>query len=129
MFLAKQRTDGNRQQQVHQLHALPIRQTATATGADCQGTRETGRNTPPLPKMQENLQEKEFPCVLHTIMPTETSGTAAASCKIGAKMQDDSTRDTTPTTGDHHRRDSMGGRFTIRTGKRKAPCAATLPPA
>lgn len=86
---------------MRQLRAPPIRQTATTTGADCQGTRETGRNAPPLSEMQENLQEKAFPCVLHTIMPTETIGTAAASCKIDAKMQDSSPRATPASCGGH----------------------------
>lgn len=38
--------------------------------------------------MQENLQGKAFPCVLHTIIPTETGSKAAVSCKVGAKMQE-----------------------------------------
>ncbi len=49
---------------------------------------EEAGNRPKIAKLQENLQEKAFPCALLTIIPTETDGTAAASCKIGAKMQD-----------------------------------------
>ena len=62
-------------------------------------------------------------------MPTETIGTAAASCKIGAKMQDSSPRDIDATRGGHRPPSIRGGRFTIRRGKRKAPCGATLPTA
>ena len=124
MFQAKRLTaDDHRRQQVHQLHALPIRQTAATTGEDCRGTRETGRNTPPLPKMQENLQEKECPCALHTIMPTETIGTAAASCKIGAKMQDSSPRATPASCGGHRLPSIRGGglQFGGTKSKRRAP--------
>lgn len=130
MFRAKRLTaDDHRRQQVHQPHALPIRQTAATTGEDCRGTRETGRNTPPLPKMQENLQEKEFPCALHTIMRTQTGGAAVLSCKIGVKMQDGSPRAMPNISGAHRLPSIKGGRFTIPKGKRKAPCAATLLPA
>lgn len=130
MFGAKRLTaDDHRRQQVRQLHAPPIRQTAATTGADCRKTRETGRNTPPLPKMQENLQEKTFPCVLHTIMPTETIGTAAASCKIGAKMQDSSPRATPASCGGHRLPSIRGGWFTIGRPADVAIATCTLPPA
>ena len=123
MFRAERLTadDHHRRQQVHQLHALPIRQTAATTGEDCRGTREIGRNAPPLPKMQENLQEKEFTCVLHTIMRTQTGGAAALSCKIDAKMQDGSPC-TVPTISDGHRLPSIRGgglQFGRAKGKRR----------
>ena len=110
MFRAEQRTDGDRQRRrAPWLHALTIRQAAATTGEDCRGTRETGRNAPPLPKMQENLQEKEFPCVLHTIMRTQTGGAAALSCKIGAKMQDGSPSTVPAISGGHPERPRRGG--------------------
>lgn len=120
MFRAKRLTaDNHRRQQVHQPHALPIRQTAATTGEDCRGTRETGRNTPPLPKMQENLQEKEFPCALHTIMRTQTGGAAVLSCKIGVKMQDGSPRAMPNISGAHRLPSIKGGGLQFRRAKEK----------
>lgn len=85
MFRAEQLTDGGRQRRrAPRSHAVTIRQAAATTDK----TAETGGNVPPLSKMQEKLQEKSFPCVLHTIIPTETGRASAASCKIGAKMQE-----------------------------------------
>ena len=79
--------------------------------------------------MQENLQEKMFPCVLHTIIRTHTGSAAVSSCKIGVKMQEGAPRAMTTTSGGHCLPSIKGGRFTIRKGKREAPCGATLPPA
>ena len=78
--------------------------------------------------MQENLQEKMFPCVLHTIIPTETGETAALSCKNGVKMQDGSAIDTATTTGDHHRRDSMGGEVYNSDGQKESASLCNSPP-
>ena len=123
MFRGEQLTaDDHQRRQVRQLHALTIWQTAATTGENCRGMRAAAGNAPPSPKMQENLQEKTFACALHTIIPTETSGTAALSCKIGVKMQEDSASDTTTTTGDDHRPGIRGGglQFGGAKGKRRA---------
>lgn len=129
MFRAKRLTaDDHRRQQVHQPHALPIRQTAATTGEDCRGTRETGRNTPPLPKMQENLQEKEFPCALHTIMRTQTGGAAVLSCKIGVKMQDGSPRAMPNISGAHRLPSIKGGEVYNSEGQKKSAVRRNSPP-
>lgn len=129
MFRAEQRTDGDRQRRrVRQLHALPIQQTVRHSGTDCRRTRETRRNPPSSPEMQEKLQEKEFPCVLHTIIPTETSGTVSASCKIGVKMQEGSTRDTTPTAGDYHPAGVRGGEVYNSDGQKESAALCNSPP-
>ena len=110
MFRAEQLTDGDRQRRrVRQLHALPIRQTAATTGENRRRTREPVRNAPSSPEMQEKLQEKEFPCALHTIIRTHTDSAAVQSCKIGAKMQGVCPGAMTTTRGVHHPPGIRGG--------------------
>lgn len=71
MFRAEQLTDGDRQRRLApRSHAVTIRQAAAAAGENYRGARKAGGNAPLLSEMQEKLQEKSFPCVLHTIIPT-----------------------------------------------------------
>lgn len=121
MFRVGQLTaDDHRRQQVRQLRALPIRQTAATTGENFRGTREPVRNAPPLPEMQENLQEKEFPCALHTIIRTHIVGATALSCRIGAKMQDGTPCAMTTIGGGHHRPSIKGGVYNSEGQKESA---------
>lgn len=113
---------------MRQLHALTIWQTAATTGENCRKTREPVGNAPPLPETQENLQEKTFPFALHTIMRTETGGTTALSCKIGAKMQDGSARDTTPTAGNYHPAGVRGGEVYNSDGQKESAALCNSPP-
>lgn len=61
-------------------------------------------------------------------MPTETSGTAAASCKIGVKMQDSSPGAMPTISGGHHLSGIKGGEVYNSEGQKESAVRCNSPP-